>query len=195
MQIVILFKKKGLLRHLSAVETSNTILRTLNRAGLDTEFSEGFHPLPKVSFLDSTPTGMIDLALYVSVKIKSLPNGGIAEVKDKIKQNLPYGLEVHRIFQSEVNLNKMVNGYEYIAFFKKEPDFSKSFTKHSGKTFIPRELMKSLEVSLKKNMFVVKYTVDRSSIFNPYLLEETYLAIRTKALVNDEDVSNILEGQ
>lgn len=195
MQIIILFKKKGLLRHLSAVETSNTILRTLNRAGLNMEFSEGFHPLPKVSFLDSTPTGMVDLALYVCVKLRVLPDGGIAEVRDKIKQNLPYGLEIHRIFQSEVNLNKMVNGYEYIAFFKDEPDFSKAFTKHSGKIFIPRELMNSLEVSLKKNMFVVKYTVDRSNIFNPYLLEETYLAIRTKALINDEDVSNILEGQ
>jgi len=157
------------------------------------EFSEGFHPSPKVSFLDSTPTGMIDLAMYVAVKLKR----GIedpSELLFKLKTLSPKGIEPIKIFESDVNLNKTVNQYEYILLSNKEPVLSTPVSKHSGKSFVPVEIMKNLEVVLKRNIFMVKYTVDREKLFNPFLLDRVFLAIRKRALVNGEDVSKILEG-
>ncbi|MGB9614426.1 MAG: TIGR03936 family radical SAM-associated protein [Fervidobacterium sp.] len=193
MQVIIHFKKKGLLRFLSAIETSNAIIRTLNRSGLDMEFSEGFHPLPKVSFLDSTATGVIDLALYVMVKLRNEQR--IDHLIESIRKNLPNGLEVQNIFESEVNLNKIVDKYKYMLFFKDKPNFEKPLKKHSGKVFIPAEIIDNLTVTLKKDLFVVKYTISKDKVFNPYLLDNIYLAVRTNALISGEDVSKILGGQ
>lgn len=193
MQIIIQFKKKGLMRFLSAIELSNTVIRTLNRCGFEMEFSEGFHPSPKVSFLDSTPTGMIDLAMYVAVKLRGdIKN--TSEMLYKLKTFSPKGIEPVKIFKSPVNLNKIVNQYEYILLSNKEPVLSAPVSKHSGKSFVPMEIMKNLEVVLKRNVFMVKYITDREKIFNPFLLDGVFLAIRKRALVNNEDVSKILEG-
>jgi len=193
MQIIIKFHKKGMMRFLSAIELSNSIIRTLNRCGLEMEFSEGFHPSPKVSFLDSTPTGMIDLGMYVAVKLKSDINE-LESILEKLKFFSPKGVEPVKVFKSDLNLNKIVNEYEYILFSNKELLLSEPVSKHSGKTFVPMEIMKNLEVVLKRNIFVVKYTLDREKLFNPFLLNGVFLAVRKRALINGEDVSKILEG-
>lgn len=193
MQIIIQFTKKGLMRFLSAIEVSNTVVRTLSRCGLEMEFSEGFHPAPKVSFLDSTPTGMIDLAMYVTIRLKTDLNE-TRNFLEKLRTCSPKGIEPINIFKSDVNLNKMVTQYEYILLSNKEPLLSKPVFKHSGKEFVPGEIMKNLKVVLKRNIFVVKYTVDKDNLFNPFLLDGVFLAVRKKALVNGEDVSKILEG-
>lgn len=193
MQIIIKFHKKGMMRFLSAIELSNSIIRTLNRCGLEMEFSEGFHPSPKVSFLDSTPTGMIDLAMYVTIRLKTDLNE-TRNFLEKLRICSLKGIEPINIFKSDANLNKMVTQYEYILLSNKEPLLSKPVSKHSGKEFVPEEIMKNLEVVLKRNIFVVKYTVDREKLFNPFLLDGVFLAVRKKALVNGEDVSKILEG-
>lgn len=193
MQIIIKFHKKGMMRFLSAIELSNSIIRTLNRCGLEMEFSEGFHPSPKVSFLDSTPTGMIDLGMYVAVKLKSDINE-VESILEKLKFFSPKGVEPVKVFKSDLNLNKIVNEYEYILFSNKELLLSEPVSKHSGKTFVPMEIMKNLEVVLKRNIFVVKYILDREKLFNPFLLNGVFLAVRKRALINGEDVSKILEG-
>lgn len=196
MQIIIHFKKKGLMRYLSAIESANAVIRVLNRSGLEMQFSEGFHPSPKVSFLDSTPTGMIDLAMYVSVKLRNeITEFDSLKFLEKLKILSPKGIEPTKVFKSEVNLNKVVDAYEYLLFCEKELFLSEPVLKHSGKTFIPAEVMKNLEVVLKRNIFVIKYTIDREKLFNPFLLEGTFLAVRKKALSKGEDVSKILEGQ
>jgi len=115
MQLIVHFKKKGMMRFLSAIETSNTILRILKRTGLEMEYSQGFHPTPKVSFLDSTPTGVIDLALYAAVKIRN------AEIDPKclleeLKSKTVAGIEPCGVSIDERNLNTLVSGYEYLVF-------------------------------------------------------------------------------
>jgi len=40
---------------------------------------------------------------------------------------------------------------------------------------------------------VVKYIVDKSNIFNPYLFEDVYISVRTRAVVGDEGVNSLLQ--
>jgi len=191
--MVLLFKKKGLLRFLSAIETSNAIIRTLIRAGLKIQYSEGFHPKPKVSFLDTVATGVIDLALYVNVKLEeTVDNLDIENLKRGIKDVSVNGLELDEIFPIEINLNEIVSSYEYVLFSRKVPALEQVVYKHSGKSFVPSEVMEHCEVTLKKGLYMVKYTVDRQKIFNPYLIDGVFLAIRTKAFSKETELRDLL---
>jgi radical SAM-linked protein len=191
--MILLFKKKGLLRFLSAIETSNAVIRTLLRAGLKIQYSEGFHPKPKVSFLDTVATGVIDLALYVSVKLeKTVDNLDIESLKRNIKEVSVKGLELAEIFPIEINLNEIVSSYEYVLFSRKVPALEQVVYKHSGKSFVPSEVMEHCEVALKKGLYMVKYTVDRQKIFNPYLIDGVFLAIRTKAFSKETELRDLL---
>lgn len=195
MQIIIHFKKKGLARFLSAIEISNSILRLLQRSKLPMEYSEGYHPAPKISFLDSTPTGMIDLAMYISVKLKESEEFDKIKILKYLSKNAQKGIEPVDIFFSEINLNKVVSKYEYVVFSKKYLDLSKPVSKHSGKEFIPEQIMSNIEMILHKDIHMVKYIVDRQNLFNPYLIDGVFLAVRRKAFIGDDDVSNKLGGQ
>lgn len=191
--MILLFKKKGLLRFLSAIETSNAVVRTLLRAGLKIQYSEGFHPKPKVSFLDTVATGVIDLALYVNVKLEeTVDNLDIEKLKRSIKDVSVNGLELDEIFPIEINLNEIVSSYEYVLFSRKVPALEQVVYKHSGKSFVPSEVMKHCEVTLKKGLYMVKYTVDRQKIFNPYLIDGVFLAIRTKAFSKETELRDLL---
>jgi len=191
--MILLFKKKGLLRFLSAVETSNAVVRTLLRAGLKIQYSEGFHPKPKVSFLDTVATGVIDLALYVNVKLEeTVDNLDIEKLKRSIKDVSVNGLELDEIFPIEINLNEIVSSYEYVLFSRKVPALEQVVYKHSGKSFVPSEVMEHCEVTLKKGLYMVKYTVDRRKIFNPYLIDGVFLAIRTKAFSKETELRDLL---
>jgi radical SAM-linked protein len=191
--MILLFKKKGLLRFLSAIETSNAVIRTLLRAGLKIQYSEGFHPKPKVSFLDTVATGVIDLALYVNVKLEEIvDNLDIEKLKRGIKDVSVNGLELDEIFPIEINLNEIVSSYEYVLFSRKVPALEEIVYKHSGKSFVPSEVMKHCEVTLKKGLYMVKYTVDRQKIFNPYLIDGVFLAVRTKAFSKETELRDLL---
>uniref|UniRef100_A0A7V4KE25 DUF2344 domain-containing protein n=1 Tax=Fervidobacterium pennivorans TaxID=93466 RepID=A0A7V4KE25_FERPE len=191
--MILLFKKKGLLRFLSAIETSNAIIRTLLRAGLKIQYSEGFHPKPKVSFLDTVATGVIDLALYVNVKLEQTDDSlEIAKIKRSIRDVSVNGLELVEIFPTDINLNGIVTSYEYVLFSRKAPALEQTVYKHSGKSFVPSEVMNHYEVTLKKGLYMVKYTVDRQKIFNPYLIDGVFLAIRTKAFSKETELRDLL---
>jgi radical SAM-linked protein len=191
--MILLFKKKGLLRFLSAIETSNAVVRTLLRAGLKIQYSEGFHPKPKVSFLDTVATGVIDLALYVNVKLEeTVDNLDIEKLKRSIKDVSVNGLELDEMFPIEINLNEIVSSYEYVLFSRKVPALEQVVYKHSGKSFVPSEVMEHCEVTLKKGLYMVKYTVDRRKIFNPYLIDGVFLAIRTKAFSKETELRDLL---
>jgi len=53
--------------------------------------------------------------------------------------------------------------------------------------------MKIVDEFSKKDYYVVKYIVDKSNIFNPYLFEDVYISVRTRAVVGDEGVNSLLQ--
>ncbi|AMW32189.1 TIGR03936 family radical SAM-associated protein [Fervidobacterium islandicum] len=191
--MILLFKKKGLLRFLSAIETSNAIVRTLLRSGMKIQYSEGFHPKPRVSFLDTVATGVVDLALYVNVKLEHEASDlDIESWKGIIRNVAVQGLELVEIFPSDINLNEIVTSYEYLLFSREPLDLNRPVQKHSGKLFIPAEMMNRYELILKNGLYVVKYTIERQKIFNPYLIDGVFLAVRTKAFYGTVELREFL---
>lgn len=88
------FSKTGDLRFLSHLELIGAISRGIKRAGLPLRYSQGFHPLPKVSFGSSLPVGMESLEEYMDLELNT--GGGrftAEEVVEALNRSMPNGLK------------------------------------------------------------------------------------------------------
>ncbi|RPH52154.1 MAG: TIGR03960 family B12-binding radical SAM protein [Desulfobacteraceae bacterium] len=87
------FKKMDQSRFFGHLELVNIFLRAIRRAGIEVAYSEGFHPMPKISFEDTLPIGMESRCetLYLTVSENTEP-GSITE---KLNRQLPEGLSVY----------------------------------------------------------------------------------------------------
>ena len=91
-RIVVTYAKTGKARFLGHLELMSVILRALRRARIPLVFSEGFHPLPKVSFSQALPVLMesLDEFFIVTTGPKVTP----AELQKRLSAELPEGIEV-----------------------------------------------------------------------------------------------------
>ncbi len=91
-KLKVLFSKRGLARFFGHLELINIFLRSIRRAGIEVVYSEGFHPMPKISFEDTLPVGMESLCetFYLTVTDSTQPEA-IAEI---LNEQLPEGLSV-----------------------------------------------------------------------------------------------------
>ena len=84
------YSKQGQAKYFGHLELVNIFLRALRRAGILMKFTEGFHPMPKVSFDDPLPIGMeslnesLDLVVCGSVK----PNAMITALNNHLPEGL-----------------------------------------------------------------------------------------------------------
>ena len=84
------YSKQGQAKYFGHLELVNIFLRALRRAGILMKFTEGFHPMPKVSFDDPLPIGMeslnesLDLVVCGSVK----PDATITALNNHLPEGL-----------------------------------------------------------------------------------------------------------
>ncbi|MEK7773755.1 MAG: TIGR03936 family radical SAM-associated protein, partial [Deltaproteobacteria bacterium] len=87
------FSKTGVLRFLSHLELINAIVRGIKRAGLPLRYSQGFHPLPKVSFSAPLPVGIESLEEYMDMELD--PSSARLEPKgilERLNAAMPEGI-------------------------------------------------------------------------------------------------------
>lgn len=89
---VINFKKLGAARFLGHLEMVKIFTRSLRRAEIPLKYSNGFHPMPKVSFRDTLPMGMQseDEQMVVVLTDTVDPEGIIS----RLQRQLPDGLDI-----------------------------------------------------------------------------------------------------
>ncbi|MBI5644384.1 MAG: TIGR03960 family B12-binding radical SAM protein [Deltaproteobacteria bacterium] len=88
------YTKTGALKYLSHLEFINVISRAIRRAGITLKYSQGFHPLPKLSFASSLPVGMESLDEYMDMEISrggQTPDG--AEIVVRLNKLMPEGIK------------------------------------------------------------------------------------------------------
>ena len=88
------YSKREDARFFGHLELVNIINRALRRAGVDLVYSNGFHPMPKISFADPLPMGMegFEEVLFISVK----NDISCDELVRKANRELPEGVCVKR---------------------------------------------------------------------------------------------------
>ncbi|MGD9311081.1 MAG: TIGR03936 family radical SAM-associated protein, partial [Desulfosarcina sp.] len=86
------FKKMGRMRFLGHLEMVKVFIRSLRRSGMPLQYSNGFHPMPKVSFGDTLPMGMQSenetMVLVLTEAIDS------EKMIARLNPQLPNGLEI-----------------------------------------------------------------------------------------------------
>jgi len=84
------YSKSGDARFLGHIEMGNIISRALRKARLPIRYSEGFHPIPKLSFSDPLPIGLESLCEHFYLYLPE--NHDLSSVPALINQGLPEGL-------------------------------------------------------------------------------------------------------
>jgi len=86
------FKKMKSSRFLGHLEMVKIFIRSLRREGIPLKYSEGFHPMPKVSFGDTLPMGMQSEGERMLVTLTEPIDSG--ELILRLRRQMPDGLEI-----------------------------------------------------------------------------------------------------
>jgi len=86
------FSKTGSARFLGHLELVSTVIRAVRRAGLPMKYSQGFHPLPKVSFGPPLPVGMESLEEFLDIEFTA--DVDPKETLAKLNAQLPEGVRL-----------------------------------------------------------------------------------------------------
>ncbi|MGQ9569308.1 MAG: TIGR03960 family B12-binding radical SAM protein [Thermodesulfovibrionales bacterium] len=108
------FSKTGELIYLSHLELITVMHRAIRRAGLPLVYSEGFHPLPKVSFGPPLSVGIRGLCEYFDIEL--IPPFDIVLIRRKLNSVLPEGIyikDMALISSKARSLNSFITRYRY----------------------------------------------------------------------------------
>ncbi len=99
------FSKTGRARYLSHLELVRMFVRAFKRAGLDMSYSQGFHPMPRISFADALPVGVESLeeTLFITLNAPTAPESLYA----RINQQMPDGIAVTAVQQIQADQKKI----------------------------------------------------------------------------------------
>jgi radical SAM family uncharacterized protein/radical SAM-linked protein len=140
------YSKQGHAKYFGHLELVKIFLRAIRRAGITVQFSEGFHPKPRISFEDPLPIGMesLDECFYILVAGNVKPQFII----DRLNEKLPGGIRVFGCQLAPVkSARKATTSATYMVtkkdgFFDKKalkcfvesPEFIFSRTRRKGKS-------------------------------------------------------------
>ncbi len=94
----IVYQKLSWARYLSQLDLMRAFHRAIRRARLPVAFSEGFHPLPRLSFPRALPVGVESLHEVVALElVQKLPE---EEVKRRLNEELPETLGIKRVLRT-----------------------------------------------------------------------------------------------
>ena len=92
----VFYSKQGTARFFGHLEQVNIFLRAIRRAGIPIKYSEGFHPMPKISFDDPLPLGMASKSEFFNITVPD--HFSPKELKEKINLQLPQGLKISEVY-------------------------------------------------------------------------------------------------
>ena len=108
------FSKTGLMRCLSHRELMTHVTRALRRAGVRLEYTQGFHPTPKIAFGPPLGVGVSGLREYFDIGM--YPTVALSALKDRINSELSPDVRVNEMVAvgpKEPSLQGFVSRYVY----------------------------------------------------------------------------------
>ncbi|MBU0993721.1 MAG: TIGR03960 family B12-binding radical SAM protein [Proteobacteria bacterium] len=87
------FSKQGMAKYLSHLELVNIIMRAIKRTDIPVQFSNGFHPKPKISFDDPLPVGIETLEDFFYFELTEYINP--ETIEKKLNSDLPEGILIN----------------------------------------------------------------------------------------------------
>jgi radical SAM-linked protein len=114
---IINFKKMGKARFLGHLEMVKVFTRSLRRAKIPLKYSNGYHPMPKISFGDTLPMGMQSENEHMRVILNQALDG--EDIIDRLKPHLPLGIELSGCYRhSKQSQNRQTAMQTYLVELK-----------------------------------------------------------------------------
>lgn len=159
------YAKCGEMAFVSHLDLLRIFIRSLRRASVDLEYSQGFHPHPKISFSPALSLGVESICEYVDFETKE--DFDLEGLKDRINFAFPNGVKILSI-NSGIKLPKISDISNY-------SEYEISFENASEKMQIAIEnILKSESIIISKKSKKGKFveTDIRDRIYSAKLVED-----------------------
>jgi radical SAM-linked protein len=141
------------LRFMGLLENNRMFLRAVRRADLPMRYSQGFHPLPKISFSPAPPVGVESDAEFVELEI--MDHLAADMLKSLLQDAMPAGIDITEVKEVSLkapSISQLISLMEYVALV---PEDLKQFITqekidafNNGQTFIIEQKREKKERSI-----------------------------------------------
>jgi len=111
------FEKTAAMKYISHLDLNRLFARSLARAQIEAEYSEGFNPHPKIAFASALSLGIESLCEFADVKIKGNRTG--AEILMQTKGAFPPGINILEVYEPATDF-KNIDRARFHIFVKPE---------------------------------------------------------------------------
>ena len=188
-----IYTKIDVAKFLSQLEVMRAIARALRRADIDLVYSQGFHPVPKISFSHALPVGVESVYEVMDVQVK----GELDQVyaKSKINRELPRGIRILSIYEvpKKSRISPRESHYLVVvkegavdqSLLKRFEEQKEFYIKKRGKEVDLRKIVKSISIETDERINIVVRHIPGSEV--------KVLDIVKKILnLKDEDIIKII---
>lgn len=103
--LLLAFSKKGRAAYLSHINTMTIFERSIQRAGVQISFSQGFNPKPKINFANPIMLGVESLEEYAMFESPlQLSDQELERIPEALNKSLPEGYHIDRIYRMREHL-------------------------------------------------------------------------------------------
>jgi len=115
-KVKVFYSKQGQAKYFGHLELANIFLRALRRSGIPVKYSEGFHPMPRISFDDPLPIGMESLSEFLYLTVPGSVKPEI--ITALLSSRLPEGLSVYDCRADVSREKNKLNSVIYVVTIK-----------------------------------------------------------------------------
>jgi radical SAM family uncharacterized protein/radical SAM-linked protein len=139
------FVKVGEARFFGHLEMVDVFVRAARRAAIPMRFSEGFHPLPKISFTNPLPVGTESLAEFMDLDLDRYMKA--EDFQNRLNKELPPGLRIIHAAEMALKGRPLPTVFETDRFLVS--------LEATGRAFSEEEVRDRLDQTLQKEALVL----------------------------------------
>ncbi len=151
LRVRVRFSKTSQLKYLSHLELTRVFARAIRRAALPVRYSAGFHPMPKIAFLNPLPVGIASLDEYMDMELEAAYLSE-EEIRERLNRVLPEGIRVDSVKFISLqlpSLSVMMKAQEFLISLEDSP---------LGLNIDKEKVKKDIEIFLAKDEIPVEVT-------------------------------------
>ena len=122
MRIRVGYRKLGRTAYASHLDLVRSFPRMLRRVGLPLYYSEGFRPLPRLTFGPALPVGTASLCEHVDIRLRAAEHPDLDNLCERLNDAAIDGIEFfeHRVLGAhDAALNRVIEETDYVAALSK----------------------------------------------------------------------------
>lgn len=160
------FEKMGPTAYISQLDLQSVLERAMRRAELPLSFSQGFHPMPRISFGRALPVGVESRAEWLNIMLRTEIDGD--ELIKRLNAQMPIGIKISKADQlslSRKHPQPQIEEYEltYHTDNEKTRQWMKNWREFLGSESFPveRETKKGIKsVDIRPTVLKVSFDGD-----------------------------------